>query len=90
MRKKALEALSNKMKELGVFKEEVSALAGVYYKKLSTRDMTTNEICDLTNNLEKYIAEQTGQPAGKKDEKKSPICFQTDDFEAEIKLENYS
>lgn len=90
MRKKALEALSNKMKELGVFKEEVSALAGVYYNKLSTREMTTNEICDLTNNLEKYIAEQTGQSAGKKDAKKSPICFQTDDFEAEIKLENYS
>jgi hypothetical protein len=60
MRKKALEALGNKMKELGVLKEEVSALAGTKYGKLSTREMTTNEICDLTNNLKTYIEEVTG------------------------------
>jgi hypothetical protein len=63
MRKKALAALSTKMKELGVLKEEVSALAGVYYGKLTTSEMTTNEICDLTNNLKQFIAEQTGQTA---------------------------
>ena len=51
------------MKELGILKEEVSALAGVYYNKLTTAEMSTNEICDLANNLGKYIKEQTGQPA---------------------------
>lgn len=60
MRKKALSALSKKMKELGVFKEEVAALAGVYYGKLTTTEMTAGEIADLTNNLQKYIQEQTG------------------------------
>lgn len=58
MRKKALAALSTKMKELGVLKEEVSALAGVKYNKLTTAEMTTTEICDMANNLEKYIKEQ--------------------------------
>ncbi len=63
MRKKALSALSAKMKELNVFKEEISALAGVYYGKLTTAEMSTNEIADLCNNLAKYIKEQTGQSA---------------------------
>jgi hypothetical protein len=63
MRKKALHTLSEKMQKQGILKEEISALAGVYYNKLSTKEMTTNEICDLANNLEKYIAEQTGQTA---------------------------
>ena len=64
MRKKALSSLSAKMKKMGVLKEEVSALAGVYYNKLTTSEMTTNEIADLCNNLEKYMAEQLGNPAG--------------------------
>lgn len=63
MRKKALHTLSEKMQKQGILKEEVSALAGVYYNKLSTKEMSTSEICDLANNLEKYIAEQTGQTA---------------------------
>lgn len=63
MRSKALRSLSDKMKQLGILKEEVSALAGVYYGKLTTAEMTTNEICDLTNNLKQFIAEQTGKYA---------------------------
>jgi len=63
MRKKALHTLSEKMQKQGILKEEVSALAGVYYNKLSTKEMSTSEICDLANNLERYIAEQTGQTA---------------------------
>ena len=64
MRKKALAKLSEEMKRLNVFKEEVSALAGVKYGKLSTSEMSTTEICDFANNLEAYIKEQTeGVPA---------------------------
>jgi hypothetical protein len=58
MRKKAMAKLSEEMKRLNVFKEEVSALAGVKYNKLTTSEMTTTEICDMANNLEKYIKEQ--------------------------------
>jgi hypothetical protein len=64
MRKKALAKLSEEMKRLNVFKEEVSALAGVKYNKLTTAEMTTTEICDMANNLEAYIKEQMeGVPA---------------------------
>jgi hypothetical protein len=64
MRKKALAKLSEEMKRLNVFKEEVSALAGVKYGKLSTSEMSTTEICDFANNLEAYIKEQLeGVPA---------------------------
>lgn len=61
MRKKALAKLSEEMKRLNVFKEEVSALAGVKYGKLSTAEMSTNEICDFANNLEAYIKHELGQ-----------------------------
>lgn len=63
MRKKALAKLSEEMKRLNVFKEEVSALAGVKYGKLSTAEMSTTEVCDFANNLEAYIKEQLGQTA---------------------------
>lgn len=64
MRKKAMAKLSEEMKRLNVFKEEVSALAGVKYGKLSTSEMSTTEICDFANNLEAYIKEQLeGVPA---------------------------
>lgn len=63
IRKKAMAKLSEEMKRLNVFKEEVSALAGVKYGKLSTSEMSTTEICDFANNLEAYIKEQLGQTA---------------------------
>jgi hypothetical protein len=44
---------------MGVTAQEVSAIARVKFGKTSTKDMTTNEICDLTNNLEAWILEQS-------------------------------
>lgn len=64
MRKKALSALKEKAAALKIENSEVTALIGAYYNKMSTKEMTTNEICDLTNNLKKYIEEAMGVPLG--------------------------
>lgn len=64
MRAKAIKKLGEEMKRLQVEKAEASALCGVKYQKLTVSELTTNEVCDLANNLEKYIKEQlTGVPA---------------------------
>ena len=57
MRAKAIHSLNDAIKKAGVKGEEVSAIAGVKYRKTSTKDMTTGEICDLANNLAKYVQE---------------------------------
>lgn len=57
MRAKAMHSLNDAIKKAGVKGEEVSAIAGVKYGKTSTKDMTTGEICDLANNLPKYVQE---------------------------------
>jgi len=59
MRVKAVKSLSAEIERMGVTAQEVSAIAGVKFGKTSTKDMTTNEICDLTNNLESWIMEQS-------------------------------
>lgn len=59
MRAKAVKSLSAEIERMGVTAQEVSAIAGVKFGKTSTKDMTTNEICDLTNNLESWIMEQS-------------------------------
>jgi hypothetical protein len=59
MRAKAMHSLNDAIKKAGVKGEEVSAIAGVKYGKTSTKDMTTGEICDLANNLPKYVQELT-------------------------------
>jgi hypothetical protein len=59
MRVKAMKSLGDEMNRMGVSGAEVSAIAGLHFKKTSTKDMTTNEICDLTNNLESWIMEQS-------------------------------
>lgn len=58
MRQKAIKKLGEEMKRLDVAKEEASALCGVKYQKLTVSELTTNEVCDLANNLEKYLKEQ--------------------------------
>ena len=60
LRNKALKALNESIKMCGVTKEEVSAIAGVKYNKISTKEMTVGEISDLANNLSMYIQEQIG------------------------------
>ena len=57
MRAKAIHSLNDAIKKVGVKGEEVSAIAGVKYGKTATKDMTTGEICDLANNLPKYVQE---------------------------------
>jgi len=64
MRQNALKALKEKAAALKIENSEVTALIGAYYNKMSTKEMTTNEICDLTNNLKKYIEEAMGVPLG--------------------------
>jgi hypothetical protein len=58
MRAKAIRKLGEEMKRLQVEKAEASALCGVKYQKLTVSELTTNEVCDLANNLEKYLKEQ--------------------------------
>lgn len=60
MRTKAVKSLTEAIKQCGVTKEEVSAIAGVKYGKVSTKDMSIGEIADLANNLQMYIIETTG------------------------------
>ncbi len=60
MRAKAMKSLTEAIKQCGVTKEEVSAIAGVKYGKVSTKDMSIGEIADLANNLQMYIIETTG------------------------------
>jgi hypothetical protein len=64
MRKKALSQLQETVKANGILNEEVTAIIGAKYNKMSTKEMTTNEICDLANNIKAYIEEAMGQPIG--------------------------
>jgi hypothetical protein len=64
MRKKALSRLQETVKANGILNEEVTAIIGAKYNKMNTKEMTTNEICDLANNIKAYIEEAMGQPIG--------------------------
>lgn len=59
IRARAIKSLNAEINRIGVTGQEVSAIAGVKFGKTSTKEMSTNEICDLTNNLESWIMEQT-------------------------------
>lgn len=58
MRAKAIHSLNDAIKKAGVKGEEVSAIAGVKFGKTSTKDMTTEEINQLAENLAGWIEEQ--------------------------------
>lgn len=58
IRAKAIKSLNAEINRIGVTGQEVAAIAGVKFGKTSTKDMTTNEICDLANNLETWVMEQ--------------------------------
>jgi hypothetical protein len=64
MKKKALLALNEKVKSLGILPEEVKAIMGLKYEKLSSKELTAGEAADLANNIQKYIEEAMGQPIG--------------------------
>ncbi|WP_303841250.1 ERF family protein [Selenomonas ruminantium] len=63
IRTKAIKSLNAEISRMGLTGQEVSAIAGLKFNKVSTKDMTTNEICQLTNNLETWVFEQTGATA---------------------------
>jgi hypothetical protein len=64
MKRKSLLALNEKAKSLGILPEEVKAIIGVKYNKLSSKELTAGEAADLANNIQKYIEEAMGQPIG--------------------------
>ena len=64
MKRKSLLALNEKAKALGILPEEVKAIIGVKYNKLSSKELTAGEAADLANNIQKYIEEAMGQPIG--------------------------
>lgn len=59
IRARAIKSLNAEINRIGVTGQEVSAIAGVKFGKTSTKDMTTNELCDLVNNLETWVMEQS-------------------------------
>lgn len=63
IRAKAIKSLNAEISRMGLTGQEVSAIAGLKFNKVSTKEMTTNEICQLTNNLETWVFEQTGATA---------------------------
>ena len=54
-RNKAMKALTEEMNRMGCTGQEVAAIAGANIGKVSTKDMTTEEIQKVTANLEKWI-----------------------------------
>ena len=63
IRAKAMKSLSAEMERIGLTGQEVSAIAGLKLGKVSTKDMTTFEICKLVKNLETWVMEQSGASA---------------------------
>ena len=58
MRAKAIKSLNAEIERTGVASSEVAAIAKAKYGKASVKEMTTGQICDLANNLEKFLMEQ--------------------------------
>jgi hypothetical protein len=61
MRAKAIKSLNAEIERMGVQGAEVAAIAKTKFGKASVKEMTTGQICDLANNLEKFLMEQIEQ-----------------------------
>ena len=61
MRAKAIKSLNAEIERTGVASSEVAAIAKAKYGKASVKEMTTGQICDLVNNLEKFLMEQINE-----------------------------
>lgn len=61
MKAKAIKSLNAEIERTGVACSEVKAIALAKYGKDSVNKMTTTEICDLANNLEKFLMEQINE-----------------------------
>jgi hypothetical protein len=58
VRAKAMQDLTKEMHRIGCTGDETKALAAVHFGKTSTKEMTTNEICQLAINLESWVMEE--------------------------------
>lgn len=58
LRSKAMHSLVTEMQRVGASGEEVSALCGVKFGKTTSRDLSTDELSQLTATLEKWLKEQ--------------------------------
>ncbi len=61
MRAKAIKSLNAEIERTGVASSEVAAIAKAKYGKASVKEMTTGQICDLTNNLEQFLLNQINE-----------------------------
>jgi hypothetical protein len=61
MRAKAIKSLNAEIERTGVASSEVAAIAKAKYGKASVKEMTTGQICDLTNKLEQYLLDQINE-----------------------------
>ena len=61
MRAKAIKSLNAEIERTGVASSEVAAIAKAKYGKASVKEMSTGQICDLANNLEKFLMEQINE-----------------------------
>ena len=61
MRAKAIKSLNAEIERTGVASSEVAAIAKAKYGKASVKEMTTGQICDLSNNLEQFLMEQINE-----------------------------
>lgn len=61
MRAKAIKSLNAEIERTGVASTEVAAIAKAKYGKGSVKEMSTGQICDLTNKLESYLMEQINE-----------------------------
>ena len=60
-RAKAIKALNAEIERTGVASSEAAAIAKAKYGKASVKEMTTGQICDLTNNLEQFLLDQINE-----------------------------
>jgi hypothetical protein len=61
MKAKAIKSLNAEIERTGVASNEVKAIALAKYGKASVKEMTTGQICDLTNKLEQYLLDQINE-----------------------------
>jgi hypothetical protein len=55
MKQAALKGLNERVKALGVSPEAVTNIIHRQYNKANSKEMTTNEVADLANNLKKFV-----------------------------------
>jgi hypothetical protein len=55
MKQSALKSLNERAKAMGISNQAITNIIHRQYNKANSKEMTTNEVADLVNNLKKYI-----------------------------------